>query len=168
MREKQVVLFPLYPGVVLGFPLQFEFGSPNIVLRVLLHPGMVQGRVIGNEIEHQPQATLVEPFAQPAQSRIPSESIMNSVASDGKTGPSDVFFTEVGQCLLKFRSPLRVHARDALAGLTGLPHTQKPDPVKTHFGQAVQLRIRNVIQRGGPALPKVRDSSVSHTRVLIW
>ena len=37
------------------------------------------------------------------------------------------------------------------AGGPGLPDAQQPDPVEAHRGQAVQLGVRDVVQRGGPA-----------------
>ena len=47
----------------------------------------------------------------------------------------------------------------------GLPDAQQPDPVEAQLRQAVELGVRNVVQRGRPA--ERRASSVSHTRVLI-
>ena len=41
----------------------------------------------------------------------------------------------------------------ALRRRPGLPHTQKPQPIKTQLGKAVQLGIRNIVQ--GRALTKL-------------
>jgi len=41
------------PDVVLGFPCQVTIIATHIVVRMFLHPGMVWGGVIRNEIKHQ-------------------------------------------------------------------------------------------------------------------
>ena len=40
---------------------------------MILDPGMIQARVIGDEVEHQPQAALPEPLAQPGQRGVAAE-----------------------------------------------------------------------------------------------
>ena len=68
-----------------------------------------------------------------------------------KPGAGDVLLAQVGQRLLELPAPLRVAARDLLRRRPGLPDAQEPDPVEPHLGQAVQLGVRNVVQRGGAA-----------------
>jgi hypothetical protein len=43
---------------------------------------MIQTCVVGDKLEHQPQATLAEPLAQASQGRIPTESISPTGAVD--------------------------------------------------------------------------------------
>ena len=81
-------------------------------------------------------------------------------------GTGDVLFPQVRQRPLKFLAPPGIGARNPLPCQTGLPNTQKPDPVKTQFRQAIQSGIWNVIQVA--ARSNLRDRSVSRTRVLIW
>ena len=47
--------------------------------------------------------------------------------------------------------PLGVAPGDLLPGRAGLPDAQEPDPVEAHLGQAVELGVRNVVQRRRPA-----------------
>src|SRR5262245_34589262 len=42
-----------------------------------------------------------------------------------------------------------VAAGNLLRRRTGLPDTEEPDPLKAHPSQAIQLRIRNVVQNRG-------------------
>ena len=149
--QQQIALLALDPGVVLRRTRQVQFRAGDVILGMILHPGMIQARVIGDEVEQQPQAALAEPLAQPGQRGIASELIVHRVAGDGETGTGDVLLAQVGQRLLKFSAPLRVAARDPLPCRTGLPDAQEPDPVEAHLGQAVQLGVRNVVQRGRPA-----------------
>lgn len=67
MRQKQVALLPLHPGVVLRLLVQVQFSPVNVILRVNFHPGMIEGGVVGNKIEHQSEAALVETLAQTEQ-----------------------------------------------------------------------------------------------------
>ena len=45
----------------------------DVVLGVVLDPGVIQARVVGDEVEHQPQAALPEPLAQAGQRRVAAE-----------------------------------------------------------------------------------------------
>ena len=45
----------------------------DVILGMILDPGMIQPRVVGDEVEHQPQAALAEPLAQPGQGRVAAE-----------------------------------------------------------------------------------------------
>ena len=92
-----------------------------------------------------------EPLAQPGQRRIAAQTGVHRVAGDREPGAGDVLLAQVRQRLLELPAPLGVGARDPLRGRPGLPDAQEPDPVETHLGQAVQLGVRNVVQRGRPA-----------------
>ena len=145
-------LLALDPGVVLRRAGQVQFGAGDVILGVLLDPGVIQAGVVGDEIEHQPQAALcgAARAGGPARHRRP-DAVMHRVAGDGETGTGDVLFAQVRQRLLEFPAPLRVAARDLLPRRAGLPDAQEPDPVEAHLGQAVQLGVGNVVQRGRPA-----------------
>ena len=97
------------------------------------------------------QAALAEPLAQAGQSRVAAEIRVDRVAGDGETRAGDVLLAQVRQRLLEFAAPLRIAARDLLRRRAGLPDAQEPDPVEAHLGQAVQLGVGDVVQRGRPA-----------------
>ena len=103
-------LLALDPGVVLRRPGQVLFGAGDVIFGVLLDPGVIQAGVIGDKIEHQPQATLPEPLAQAGQSGIAAQILMHRVAGDGETGSGDVLFAQVRQRLLELPAPLGVAA----------------------------------------------------------
>ena len=71
--EQQIAALALDPGVVLRAPGQVELGAGDEILGMIFDPGMIEPHVIGDEIEHQPQAALAEPLAQPGQRRIAAE-----------------------------------------------------------------------------------------------
>ena len=52
---------------------QIQFGSMGVIIGVILDPGVIQARVIGNEVEHQAQVTPAQAFAQPCQRGAPSQ-----------------------------------------------------------------------------------------------
>ena len=70
---------------------------------MLLDPGMIERRVVGDEVEHQPQPALSQPLAQAGQRGIAAQIAMHGVAGDGETGAGDVFLAQVGQRLLRIR-----------------------------------------------------------------
>ena len=121
--------------------------------------------MIGDEVEHQPQAALLQPLAQPSECRSAAEIFMHGVTGDGEAGAGDVFFAQVRQGLLEFLSPLWIGARDLLRREAGLPDAQEPDPIEAHLRQ----RSNSVsgMSSSVARLPSLRDSSVSQTRVLI-
>ena len=73
MGQQQVAPLALDPGVVLRRPGQVQFRAGDVILGVVLHPGVIQARVIGNEVQQQAQAALAEPLAQPGQRGIPAQ-----------------------------------------------------------------------------------------------
>ena len=124
-----------------------------------LHPRVVQRRVIRDEVEHEPEATRPESVAEASQSRIAAQARVHGVAGDGEPGADDVLLAQVRQGLLELAAPFRVTAGNALPGQAGLPDAQEPDPVEAHFRQAVQFRVRDVVQDRGPTqlLGKLRQ-----------
>ena len=54
------------------------------MLRVIFYPGMAEAHVIGNEVQHEPQATSLETLAQPGEGGIAAESGVYGVAGDGE------------------------------------------------------------------------------------
>ena len=151
MGEQQVAPRPLHARVVLWRSRQIRFCPGDVVLGVVLHPGVIQAGVVGDEVEHQPQAPCPEPLAQAGQRRISSEVGMHGVAGDREAGSGDVLLAQVRQRLLELSAPLAIGARHPLPGRPGAPHAQEPDPVEPHPGRAVQLGVRQVIQRGPAA-----------------
>ena len=61
VRQEQIALRALDPGIVFGGLGQVEFGPRDVVFGVLVHPGVIEAGMIGDEIEHQLEAPLLEP-----------------------------------------------------------------------------------------------------------
>ena len=108
MRQQDIAARASGPGIVLRRLSQIQFSAGDVILGVLLHPGVIQASVVGDKIEHQTQATLPQPLAQAGQGRIATQRLMHRVASDGETGPGDVFLAQVRQRRLEFLAPFVV------------------------------------------------------------
>ena len=165
--EDQRAALRLHAAVVLRRAGQVALAAVDEVVRMLVDPGVIRRHVVGNEVEHQLQAALLQSLAQARQRRVAAQIAMDGVARDGEPGAADVVVPEVRQRLLELAPPLRIRARDRLRRRAGLPHAQEPDPVEAQLGQAVQF-ARPECRPASRACPARRDSSVSQTRVLIW
>src|SRR5262249_40571928 len=99
---------------------------------------------------HELETASFEPLAQPGEGIIAAEMGVYGVAGDGEPRAGDVFLVQVGQRLLKFLAPLRIAARYFLRRQACLPDAQEPDPVELLFGEAVQLGVGNIVERGAP------------------
>jgi hypothetical protein len=69
---------------------------------------MIRRRVIGDEIEHQPQAAIPEALTDPRQCGVAAQTGMHCVARDRESRAGDVLLAQIGQRLLKLVTPLRV------------------------------------------------------------
>ena len=71
--QEQIALLAFDPGVVLRGAAQVELRALDEMLGMILDPGMTEPHVIGDEIEHQLEAALLQPLAQPGQRGIAAE-----------------------------------------------------------------------------------------------
>src|SRR5438445_284999 len=118
---------------------------------MILDPGVIQARVVGDEVEHQLKATLPEPLAETVQGNVPSQILVHRVPGDREPRAGNVLIAQVRESFFEFPPPFGVGPRDSLADCARLPHAQEPDPVEAHLGDAVQLGVGNVVERGRPA-----------------
>ena len=119
------------------------------MLRVFFDPGVIKPHVVRDKIEHQSQAAPAETLAKPGQRGIAPEILVNLIGGDRETGPGDVVFAQVRQCLPEFAAPLGIRARDLLRTEASLPDAEEPHPVETHLSQAIQFGVGNIIESGG-------------------
>ena len=118
---------------------------------MVLDPGVIERRVVGDEVEHQLQAAVPEPVAEPGEGLVAAQGGMRRIAGDREPGARDILVAQVGQRRLELPPPFGVGPGDLLPGLAGPPDAQEPDPVETHLGQAVEFGVRDVIQGRRPA-----------------
>ena len=149
-QDQRAALAAMTPPVLRRL-LQLGRAAGDEELRVRIHPRVVQRHVVGHEVEHQPQAASAQPLAQPRQCRIAAQGRMHAVAADGEAGAGDVFFVQVGKRALELAPPVALAARHALPRRPGLPDAEQPDPVEALLGQAVELGVAEVVERGGTA-----------------
>ena len=145
--EHQRASSRLHAAVVLRCASQVALAAMDKVVRMLVDPRVIRRHVVRNEVEHQLQSALLQPLSQACQRRSATQIAMDGVALDGEPGAGDVFVLQVRQRFGELATPLGIRARDRLRRRAGLPHAQEPDPVEAQLGQAVQLGVRNVIQR---------------------
>ena len=78
--EQPIAAAPLDPGIVVRGTGQVEFRADDIILRVVLDPGVIGRRVVGDEVEHQLQAAVAEAVAKPCECLVASKGRMRRIA----------------------------------------------------------------------------------------
>ena len=152
VRQEHLAALALDPDVVLRGARQLELRAGEVVLGVVLDPGMIEGGVVGDEVEHQAQSARPQTLAKAGERCVSAQVGMHRVTGDGKPGTRDVLLSQVRQRLLEFAPPVALGARHPLSGRSRVPHAQEPDPVESHRRHAVQLGVGDVVQ-GGRAAP---------------
>ena len=115
VRQDQIASLPLDPGVVLGLARELRLAGADEILGMILHPGVIRGHVVGDEVEHQPQPARGEALAQSGERRVAAEVAMHRVAADGEARPGDVLLAQVRQRLLELPTPFGIRSRDRAA-----------------------------------------------------
>jgi hypothetical protein len=64
MGDIAQALRSLHRKIVPGGAGGLRQGALDIILRIIVHPGMIAGRMIGDKIQDEPQARLVQTGAQ--------------------------------------------------------------------------------------------------------
>src|SRR3989441_13317852 len=75
---------------------------------------------------------------------------MHRVAGDREPRTRNILLAQVRESVLKLPAPFRIASRNSPARFARLPHAEEPDPVEAHLRDAVQLDVRNVVERGRP------------------
>ena len=76
---------------------------------------------------------------------------MDRIVLYGESGSGDVLVLEVRQYFRQLAAPFAIRSRDRLRCRAGLPHAQKPYPVKALLGEPIQFGVRNVVECRRPA-----------------
>jgi hypothetical protein len=134
-------------NIVLRRRVQRLFDSLDKEIGVGLDPRMIEGRVIGNEIEHQPQTALGEPGTELGQRRHPAECLLDLIGADGEARSANILLRQIRQCRLKSGPPSVFAARHRPARRTPPPNAQEPDPVETLTREAVQGGVIDLAKR---------------------
>ena len=134
---------------------QILFGAGDIEFRVRRGPGMIEGCVIGDEIEHQPRrrghpiAGENGPALRCRRNRDGLHTRRWQTASrrcrrrSGREAPS------------KLLSPEWILPRDLAAGRAGLPNAEQPNPIPAVLHEPIEFGVGNVVERRlPPKLPR--------------
>ena len=137
------------------------------VLGVLVDPGMVQGHVIGHEVEHQPEAARPQPLAEPGEGRVASQGVRHGVPGDGESGAGDVVLRASRGGSPRTPCATRRFARDTRRPAGPVCHTlnnqTQSKPCAANRSRSASGTSSSVAGR-----PSWRDNSVSQTLVLTW
>jgi hypothetical protein len=114
MRQKHIAAPALDPGLILRRADQVEFGAAHEIVGVVLDSRMTETHVIGDKIEHEPQAAPLQPFAQPGQAPVAAELFVDGVAGDGETRAWNIVVAQIVQCLVELLPPAFVATGDLL------------------------------------------------------
>ena len=83
------------------------------------HPGVVECRVVGDEIEHEPETAGCEPSAKFGQRFPPAKRLIDLIGTDREAGTADVLLCQIRQNCLELGPPGGISARQCPAGRAG-------------------------------------------------
>ncbi len=108
--EEHVAGLAFDPDVVLRRAGQIEFTAADEVLRMGFDPGMPEAHVVGNEIEHEFEASFLQAFTQPGEGGVATQILMHRITGDRKAGAGDIILLQVGQGFVKLAPPFGIAA----------------------------------------------------------
>ncbi len=106
---------------ILRCPIDILLRALNIVFGMALHKGMIEGRVIGDEVEHELQTSGLQSFSQPLKGFISAQRISRYIVFDGEARALNVFFSQIRPGFVKFFQPARMSAGDLSPARACLP-----------------------------------------------
>ena len=139
--------------VVTGLGLEIGLASFDEEVGPGIQPGMIDGDVVGHEIEHQPDALSRQAIAKVRQRRFTAQIGAHLVAPDGKAGPANIFGCEIRNQRRRLVHQPGIRPGQLRPDLTALPNAEQPHPLEAALRQLINSRLRHVGQRGGPAVP---------------
>lgn len=146
MRENRRFGAEIQLDEVLGLLFEIRLAAMDIEVRVRLNPRMIDGGVVGYEIQQHTEPAPAKTIAQYPKGVRASEISVNFIFRDGKRRACNVVFGEIGKRLVKAGLPLGSLPRDLRAGWTGLPNAKQPNPVETKTGDAIEVKIRYLVE----------------------
>src|SRR5579862_5764002 len=106
----------------------------------MLHdPGMIEARVIGDEVEDQAHATRPQLLVNGLQIIERADARVRFVALDGKRRADDIAHPPARQSDVKIMKTLRIGAEDATAKQAAMPRSEQVNQIKAEGGEAVPL-----------------------------
>ncbi len=136
----------LHLPVIVGLPFQVGFAPLDVELGVLLHPGMIRGGVVGDEVHEELKPPGSQALFQAEEVRLPAEIPVQGVARDRKGRAADVGLGKIRQRCLKLLQPLRVTQGHLASGRAGLPEAQEPDVIEALGSHLVEKGIGDIGQ----------------------
>ena len=100
--------------------------------------------MVGDEIQHEPQAARGQPGAEVGKRGFPAQRFVDLVGPDREARSADVVVREIRQRRPEFGLPGGVATRYGPAGRARPPHAQEPDPVEATARDVVQGGIIDI------------------------
>ena len=148
MGQDARTLIGLDPPVIAGGRRQIGLAALDIEIGMGPDPGMIERRVVGHEIEHQPQAARGEPGAEAGQRRLPAQMPHRPRRRRWRSPIRDIVLGQIGQRRLAIRRARPGCWRDtARLCRADLPHAQQPDPVEAVAREIIE-DVRRRHRRG--------------------
>ena len=129
------------------------------------NPVVVQGDVIGNEIQDQGEPLGGKGRAGPVEALGTPEALIGRVIPDAVGGPGYVVGGEVGKRLAAFLEERGRCPCDSRAGRAALPDTHQPDGLEPEGGDGFPLLRRDIRQRDGTPVPAAQFTADPVTQV---
>ncbi len=116
MGQDESALASLNLPVIVGLPVQVGFAPLDVELGVLLNPGMIQGRVVGDEVHDELKPPGSQALFQAEEVRLLAEIPVQGVTRHRKGRAADVGLGKIGERCLEFLQPLGVAQGDLTPG----------------------------------------------------
>src|SRR2546423_2168726 len=115
---------------------------------------MVESKMVGHEVEQQPQPVGVKFFAKFFQLRFTPRFASDGVIGDRERRPGELLLLPVWQRLVDRTTERRVREGRGAAARAGRPCTHEPDVCKTEVSPALELGVRYRAQRDAATQPR--------------
>ena len=113
-------------------------------IRMLVDPPVIDGEMVGHEVEDQPHAEPLEPLPQRREAGIAAQRWIDAVAAHRVRRAHHVLERHVGQGVAVLLAQPGKRARDVTGAGAALPHSHQPHAVEAVLRHPRQLGLGNV------------------------
>src|SRR5262249_7604640 len=109
-----------------GFVLRVIIRTLDKILRVLDHPRMIRGNMVGYEVENQPHISFRKLSSCVGKAFGTSEVLVDHISANAIRRSDVVLRTEVRKCSTEIVKQVRVLISDGNTGRASFPHSHEP------------------------------------------
>src|SRR4030042_3062371 len=115
----------------------------NQTVRARRHPGMIQGKVVGNKVQHEAKAKMIQSGSELHEIPFASQRGVNDIRVDGIRRASNIAFGPSWQGFVILSAQIDVKQSLASGTRTALPYSHEPDQVKSAAVNNLPLFVRD-------------------------